>query len=180
MPRSTATTVSEYLAALPPERRSVITAMREFMRKHIPQGYEESMLWDAITWSVPLARFPNTYNGQPLCYAALASKKSYFSLHLMAVYGDSALAAKFKADFKKAGKRLDMGKACVRFNSTEDLALDAVRDALTVATPDAWVARYEAMRNAPTATRKTAARKKMTRRPKKTSARPQVARTRGT
>ena len=87
--KNTATTVTEYLAALPPERRSVIAAMREFMRKHIPHGYEEGIQWGAITWCVPLAQYPNTYNGQPLCYVGLGAKKSYNSLYLMGVYNSA-------------------------------------------------------------------------------------------
>jgi hypothetical protein len=169
--KNTATTVTEYLAALPPERRSVIAAMREFMRKHIPHGYEEGIHWGAITWCVPLAQYPNTYNGQPLCYAALAAQKNYFALYPMTVYGDSSLAAGFKAAFKKAGKKLDMGKSCVRFKSTEDLALDAVRDALTVASPAQWIAHYEAVRG-----ERPARKTKPKRNPRKTVRRKAVAR----
>jgi len=143
-----ATTVTEYLDALPEDRRSAIKAVRAVIKKNIPKGYEEGMEFGYISWTVPLAVYPDTYNGQPLCYAALAAQKNYFALYLMTVYGDSDLAVGFKAAFKKAGKKLDMGKSCVRFRSTEDLALDAVRDALTAASPAQWIAHYEAVRGA--------------------------------
>jgi hypothetical protein len=175
--RHKATTVVEYLASLPPERRGVVAAMREFVRKHIPAGYEEGINWGAITWSVPLARYPNTYNGQPLCYVALAAQKNYNALYLMTVYGDSQLAADFKARFKRAGKRLDMGKSCVRFKSTEDLALEAVQTALGVASPEQWIAHYESVRDTQAAkkkqkkTRKAVRKKPASRSPRSASLR---------
>jgi len=143
-----AKTVAEYLASLPPDRRAAISGARDFVRKHLPSGYVEEMDWGAITWAVPLSRFADTYNGRPLCYAALAATKRGGSLYLMPVYGDKALEAEFRAAFKRAGKKLDMGKSCVHFRTLDDLALDAVAKALASATPDEWIRRYEVSRGA--------------------------------
>src|SRR5262245_11984452 len=121
-----ATTVTEYLDALPEDRRSAIKAVRAVIKKNIPKGYEEGMEFGYISWTVPLAVYPDTYNGQPLCYAALASQKSHMALYLMCAYADGPLKKKLEAGFKAAGKKLDMGKACVRFRKLDDLPLDVI------------------------------------------------------
>lgn len=143
MASSKATTVSAYLAELPPDRRKAIAAVRAVIRKHLPEGYKESMGYGMICYSVPLARYPGTYNGQPLCYAALAAQKGYCSVYLMGVYGDTAQAKAFRAGFAKAGKKLDMGKSCVRFKTADDLPLDVIGEAIAATPVEAFIATYE-------------------------------------
>ena len=128
--------------------------MRAFVRKHLPKGYEELLGYGMIMWSVPLKQFPDTYNGHPLLYAALASQKNYFALYLMGAYGDSKLGAKFREGFRKAGKKLDMGKSCVRFQAMDDLALDAVAEVVERWTPAEWIELYKSSRTAPATSRK--------------------------
>jgi uncharacterized protein YdhG (YjbR/CyaY superfamily) len=130
MARSKAATVAQYLAQLPAERRAALARVRSVIKQHLPRGYRETMSWGMITYEVPLSLHPKTYNGRPLMYAALAAQKGYSTLHLMPVYGDTELARRLKEGFKKAGKKLDMGKACIRFHRAEDLALDAVAKAV--------------------------------------------------
>src|SRR5262245_60727668 len=128
MVSSRATTVREYLAALPPERRDDLAALRALVRKHLPRGFEEGMQYGMIAWHVPLARYPQTYNGQALTVAALAAQKGYGSLYLMTVYGDPEVERWFKAAFRAAGKKLDMGKSCLRFRTLDDLPLDVLAE----------------------------------------------------
>jgi hypothetical protein len=47
-------------------------------------------------------------------------------LHFLCFYGHPTLSTWFTTEYKKSGKKLDMGKGCVRFKSLEDLALDVV------------------------------------------------------
>ena len=124
--KSSAVTVVEYIAGLPEDRRAAIKAVRDVIRKHVPKGYAEGIESGCITWSVPLAVYPDTYNGQPLMYAALASQKNHIGLYLMCAYMNPPLRKKLEAGFKAAGKKLDMGKACVRFRKLEDLPLDVI------------------------------------------------------
>src|SRR3712207_2603796 len=124
MPSSKAATVDAYLAELPPERRAVVSAVRDVVRKHLPKGYTETMNWGMISYELPLDRYPSTYNGKPLSYAALAAQKSYFALYLPVVYQDPEQESRLREEFKKAGKKLDMGKSCLRFERVEDLPLD--------------------------------------------------------
>ena len=114
--QSNATTVEDYLATLPDDRRTAITTVRDLVNEHLPDGYRESMAFGMITWSVPLERLPDTYNGQPLGYIALASQKNYMTLYLMSAYGDEETW--FREEYAKSGKKLDMGKSCVRFKIT--------------------------------------------------------------
>lgn len=119
-------TVATFLAGLPLDRRTEVVKVRRVIRKHLPKGYKEGLGLGMIMYAVPLRVYPDTYNGHPLCYVALAVHKRFFSLYLMSVYGSSKLLAELKAGFKKAGKKLDMGKSCIRFKRADDLDLDTI------------------------------------------------------
>ena len=144
MVMSKAPTVSQYLASLPADRRKIVGAVRKLIKANLPAGYKETMGWGAICYSVPLSVLPDTYNGEPLCYAALAAQKNYCSLYLMSVYGDAVRAKAFKAAFAKAGKKLDMGKSCVRFKTLDDLPLDVIADTIAATPMAKYVAAYKA------------------------------------
>jgi len=100
-----------------------------------------------LVYQVPLARYSDTYNGHPLWYVALASEKSYLSLHLMRIYGDPAMAKRLRDGFRAAGKKLDMGKACVRFKTADDLPLDVIADVVSSTPLERWVAIARAARH---------------------------------
>ena len=113
---------------------------------NLPRGYRESMNWGMVCYEVPLEKYPDTYNGQPLGYAALAAQKNYIALHLMCAYQDSELEKKLREGFARAGKKLDMGKSCIRFKKLEDLPLDVIGELVATLTPEQFIARYEAAR----------------------------------
>jgi len=123
---SNATTVDAYLESLPPARREAISAVREVILANLPEGYEEVMRWGMICYEVPLATCPDTYNGEPLMYAALASQKRHMAVYLTAIYADPDRAEDFARRYRETGKRLDMGKSCVRFTKLEHLPLELV------------------------------------------------------
>ena len=143
------TTVAAYLDSLTPEKRAVIEEARALVHEHIPKGYAEFMNWGVINWGIPLEEFPNTYNGQPLCYIGLGAQKNYNSLYLMGVYGaDGDYTAPFSQKllvdaFKKAGKRLDMGKCCLHFKTLDDLELTSVAKVIGMSTPKEFIAYYK-------------------------------------
>ena len=139
-------TIQEYLQNLPEERRGVVSRVRELILKHLPEGYQESLNWGAITYEIPLERYPKTYNGQPLSYLALAAQKNYYSLYLMGVYDNPAREAWLREEFQKAGKKINMGKACLRFKKLEDLPLDAIGQVIASTPPEKFIERYEAIR----------------------------------
>lgn len=141
-----APTVAQFLARLPVERRREVKRVRTLIRRHLPKGYEETVTKNMLVYQVPLARYAETYNGQPLWYAALASEKSYLSLHLMNLYGDPVQARRLREGFRAAGKKLDMGKSCVHFKTAEDLPLDVVGAVIASTPMDRWVAIARAAR----------------------------------
>ena len=143
MVKSDAKTVEEYLELLPEERRNVVSTIRALVLNNLPTGYQESINWGTITYSIPLEQYPSTYNGQPLTYLALAAQKNYYSLYLMSVYGDPQQEDWLKERFKQAGKKLDMGKSCLRFHKIEDLPMDVIAKVIARTTPEAFIARYE-------------------------------------
>ena len=149
MARSTATTAEEYLAELPEDRRAEVRAVYDVVRAHMPAGYGETIAWGMIAWGVPLSRYPDTYNGQPLGYAALAAQKQYHSLYLMGAYTDPAQEARLREAFERAGKKLDMGKSCIRFRRADDLPLAAIGEIVASMPPDAFIAGYEAAKGKP-------------------------------
>ncbi len=131
--QSKATTVDLYLAELPADRRASIQAVRQVILSNLDPGYEEGMQYGMIGYYVPHSLYPSGYHcdpKQPLPFVCLASQKNYLSLYMMSVYGDSDLAKWFQATWKKTGKKLDMGKSCIRFKRPEDLALDVIGEAI--------------------------------------------------
>jgi hypothetical protein len=146
MVSSKARTVAAYLAELPPERRRALEALRRVVRANLPAGYREMIGFGMIGYGVPLSAYPDTYNGHPLAYAGMAAQKHYFSLYLMGVYADEDLRKRFESAYRKSGKKLDMGKCCVRFKTVEDLPLDVIGEAIAAMPMETFIVKYETAR----------------------------------
>jgi hypothetical protein len=163
MVSSAAATVEAYLAALPPERREVVTTIRDLVNAHLPEGYCEGMAYGMIGWAVPLSRFPDTYNGQPLCYVALAAQKNAYSLYLMGVYSVGEQERRLREAAAAEGKKLDMGKSCLRFARPEQLPLAAIGALIASLPVEEFIAHHEAVhagrRRSGGAAKKAAAKK---------------------
>lgn len=143
--RSEAKTVKEYLDGLPEERRKALSKVRAVVRKNLAKGFRESMNWGMITYEVPLSLCPDTYNGKPLLYAALASQKNHMAIYLTGCYMSDATRREFESAYAAAGKRLDAGKSCVRFKKVEDLPLEVIGDAVAEYTVEEFVKRAQAI-----------------------------------
>ncbi len=143
MVSSKETTATGYLASLPPERRAVIAKVRTLIRKHLPNGYVEAMNWGMLCYEVPLSTYPDTYNKQPLCYIGLAAQKNNYAIYLMNVYGDTPLQRKLIAAYKASGKRLDMGKCCLRFRELDNLPMDVIAEIVASTPVETMIARHE-------------------------------------
>ena len=156
MARSTATTPEEYIASLPDDRRETVAAVRDVVNRNLPPGYEEGMASGMIGWWVPLETFPDTYNGQPLGLAGLASQKNYISLYLNTVYGSQAEEAWFKDRYAESGKRLNMGKSCLRFRRLDEVPLDVIGETIARADLDRTLAHYAEARGSSRKTRAAA------------------------
>jgi uncharacterized protein YdhG (YjbR/CyaY superfamily) len=145
--RSDATTVGQYLSELPEDRRAAIETVRKTILENLPEGYEEAMNWGMITYQVPLETYPDTYNGQPLMYAALASQKTYMAVYLTGIYVSEEARREFETAYKASGKRFDVGKSCVRFRELEDLPLELIGEAIGSVGVDEFVGRAKSARS---------------------------------
>ena len=171
----TASTVAQYLAALPADRRAALSAVRKAINENLPDGYEEGIQFGMIGWYVPLSLYPAGYGENPkvpLSFVALGSQKSGMVLHFLCFYGYPTLRDWFISEwseweerhrrksregsgeqvggranqYKKSGKKLDMGKGCVRFKKLEDLALNVVGETVARVSVEEHIANYRAAR----------------------------------
>lgn len=166
--KSDAATVDDYLRELPADRRAAIEAVRKVIRKNLDKDYEEGMQYGTLSYYVPHSVYPAGYHcdpRQPLMFAAIASQKNYLSFYFMPIYGDANLRTWFEQAWADAGKKLDAGKACIRFKRVEDLALDVIGQAVRRVPARAYIAACEAARQAQSqGPRKKAVKKALTRR----------------
>jgi hypothetical protein len=139
--------VEQYLSELPDDRREAILAVRKVILENLPAGYEEAMNWGMITYQFPLSVYPDTYNGRPLMYAALASQKNYMSLYLTAVYMNETDGRRFEAEYRATGKRYDAGKSCVRFRKLDDLPLPLIGRTIALMDVDTFIEKVKAARH---------------------------------
>ncbi|MGH9279734.1 MAG: DUF1801 domain-containing protein [Acidimicrobiales bacterium] len=146
MVRSDATTVEAYLDELAPDRREAVETVRGVILANLQPGFEEGMQYGMIGYYVPLSRYPVTYNGEALTLAGLASQKRHLALYLMGPYVDDDEQARFREQWEATGKRLDMGKSCIRFRRLDDVPLDVVGGAIARASVDAYIDAYERAR----------------------------------
>jgi hypothetical protein len=146
MVSSKETTPAAYLASLPAERRKVIAAVRAVIRKHLPKGYVETMNWGMLSYEIPLSRYPDTYNKQPLSYVAVAAQKHNYALYLMNAEAVPGWLDELKTWYAEQGKRLDMGKCCLRFKRLEDVPLDLVGTLVAATSVDERIANEERRR----------------------------------
>ena len=145
-PPSNVKTPAQYIASLPGDRAKTIATVRALVNNHIPRGYDECLVWGTIGWTIPLSRYPDTYNKQPICYVALSSQKNYCSLYLFGAYWSANQLDQLKAAFKAAGKKLNMGKCCVSFKSPDDLPLEAIGKLISAISSEQWIEIYEQSR----------------------------------
>jgi uncharacterized protein YdhG (YjbR/CyaY superfamily) len=146
-----ASTVSEYLAALPADRREALSEVRRAINRALPPGYEEGVQFGMMSWFVPLSTYPAGYGGNKkvaLPLISVASQKGYMALHMICFYGQPALREWFTTQYAKSGKKLDMGQGCVRFKTLPDLALDVIEKTVARLPVKDYVAGYQAMRDA--------------------------------
>ena len=135
MARSNASTPDAYIAELEPDRAAELGRVRDSLNAAMPDGYVERMAWGMISWEVPIEVSGSTYNKQPLVYAALAAQKNYNALYLNCVYVSAERTERLREAFATAGKKLDMGKSCIRFKRADDLPLDAIASEIGSTTP---------------------------------------------
>jgi uncharacterized protein YdhG (YjbR/CyaY superfamily) len=141
------TTVEEYIAALPLERKKTFEEIRKTIKKHLPKGFKECIAYNMVGYVVPLSVYPDGYHCNPklpLGFMALASQKNAISLHHMGIYGDPKLTKWFTDEYDKTGiGKLDMGKGCIRFKNMEKIPYQLIGELCSKITVEDWIKRYE-------------------------------------
>ena len=140
--RSEAKIVTDYIDDLPTDRKLAISKVRNIILSNLPKGIEEVMNWGMISYQIPIKTYPNTYNGQPLMYAALASQKNHMAVYLSGIYSDEKLRNKFIEDYQLTGKKSDLGKSCVRFRKIEDIPLELIGSAISALDVNSFIELY--------------------------------------
>lgn len=140
---SKATTVKAFLDELADDRREALGAVRDQILANKPDGVVEEMRWGMICYEVPLETYPDTYNGQPLQFAALASQKNHMAVYLNTVYASDELEQWFVSEYKATGNKLDMGKSCVRFKKLEQFPVDLIGETIKRTSLDDFLKMYE-------------------------------------
>lgn len=161
--QSKATTVAEYLKGLDPDRRKAITAIRKVLKDNLDPKIKEMMTYGMIGYVVPHSVYPDGYHcnpDTPLPFANLASQKSHMGLYLFCIYGNPKEKARLEKEWKATGKKLDMGKACIRFKKLEDVPMDVLGAAIKRITVAKFVEQYE--KDVPASAR---SKKKMAKKP---------------
>jgi Domain of unknown function (DU1801) len=145
--QSKATTVEQYLAELPPDRKKALTDLRKTILKNLPKGFQETMGYGMIGYVIPHSRYPDGYHcnpSLPLPFMNIASQKNFIAIYNMGIYANPAILKWFtEAHAKASTKKLDMGKSCVRYKNPDDIPLDLIGKLAAKITPDEWIDLYE-------------------------------------
>lgn len=161
--QSKAATVAAYLKSLPEDRRKALQAIRKVVNDNLDPKVKEAMAYGMPGWVVPLSVYPDGYHcakDTPLPFASLASQKNHMALYLFCVYSVPGEAERLAEEWKAAGKKLDMGKSCLRFKKLEDVPLEVIGKAVKRMTLKKFIAGYEEALAGTSAGRKKAAAKK--------------------
>jgi hypothetical protein len=144
---NTATTVQEYMDALPGERKSPIMQLRNSIREQLPSGFEERISYGMIGYVVPHSLYPPGYHVNPklpLPFLNLASQKAYIALYHIGLYADPSLLNWFMAEYRKqTGRKPYIGKSCVRFKNTAQIPYALIGELASKMSPQQWIACYE-------------------------------------
>ena len=157
------TNVTQYLASLDPDRKKALQAIRKVVRANLDPKVKEGIQYGMIGYFIPHSVYPDGYHcspEQPLPFMSIASQKNHMAVYLFCIYGDEAEAARFEKQWAKSGKKLDMGKSCVRFKKIEDVCLTSIGAAVKRMTAARFIKHYEANVVSATARKKKAASKK--------------------
>ena len=145
--QSKATTVEQYLAELPEDRKAAMLKLRNAIKENLPQGFEEVISYGMLGYVVPHSIYPSGYNCNPklpLPFINLASQKNFIALYHMGIYANKNLESWFVSEYPKHVKiKLDMGKSCIRFKKMDDIPFDFIGELAAKVSVEDWISNYE-------------------------------------
>ena len=143
-----ATTPGEYISQLPEERREAFSKLRKVILEHLPEGFEETMIYGMIGYVVPHSIYPDGYHVDPklpLPFINLGSQKNFIALYHMGMYTNDELLNWFKAEYANHSKtKLDMGKSCIRLKKTDAIPYALIGELVSKMQVQEWIDTYEA------------------------------------
>jgi uncharacterized protein YdhG (YjbR/CyaY superfamily) len=145
--QSKATTLEQYLAELPEERKAPMLRLRNNIKNNLPKGFEEVMSYGMLGYVVPHSIYPDGYHCTPklpLPFMNVASQKNFIAVYHMGIYGSNNLLDWFIAEYSKNAKtKLDMGKGCIRFKKMEDIPFDLIGELASKMSVEEYITLYE-------------------------------------
>jgi hypothetical protein len=142
-------TPAEYIKELSAEQKPLVKKLRALVRKHLPTGYVETMRWGMICYEIPLKVCPDTYNKQPLMYAAIGAQKHHVGVYLCGLYAFEDIRKPFVKAWKKTGTKLDMGKSCIRLKAWEQCEPELIAEVIASVPVDEFIKRTRAVQKKP-------------------------------
>ena len=140
-------TVEEYIAALPDDRKQIISKLRDIVKSNLPDGFEEQLAYGMISYVVPLARYPRGYHvkpNEPLPFLSIAAQKNHIALYHLGLYSDKGLTDWFAGEYLKVvPTKLDMGKSCIRFKNPKHIPFDLIAGLCRKMTVEEYINLYE-------------------------------------
>jgi hypothetical protein len=124
--KGSATTIEEYIAGVPEERRELVKFLHDFIQKAAPQlkpHFAANMLGYGSFKYLDSKKQPRDW---PVI--ALANQKNYISIYVCAVEDGQYAAEKYAP---KLGK-VSVGRSCIRFKKLEDVDLDTLKKVIRV------------------------------------------------
>ena len=147
--KSNATTVDQYIAELPENRKETIQKLRKIILKNKPAELKEQINCGMIGYVIPHSVYPKGYHcdpKSPLPLLNLASQKNYISLYNMCLYDDTGLLEWFKKEYSKhSDQKLNMGKCCIRFTKPEKIPYDLIAELISKINVDEYISHYESV-----------------------------------
>ena len=143
--------IEEYMDALPIERKEIVSKIRKIFQEHLPSGYEERLQYKMPSFVVPLSRYPKGYlnrKNEPLPFISIASQKNHIAIYHSGIYSDENLLVWAQERYKDlTGKKLDMGKSCLRFKKMEEIPYVFLKELAGKMSVEAFVELVEKVRN---------------------------------
>lgn len=143
---SKATTIDDYIAELPEERKRIIQKLRNCIKSNISKGFQEGIQYGMIGYFVPHEIYPSGYHcnpKEPLPFMSIASQKNSVNVYHMGLYANKDLYDWFVTEYSKQfSRKLDIGKSCVRFKKETDIPFKILAELVQKISVDEWISIY--------------------------------------
>ena len=139
----------EYIEQLSEDRQVVMNKLRKTILDNLPNGFEETMIYNMIGYVVPHTMYPGGYHVDPtlpLPFINIASQKNFIAVYHMGVYAIPEVMDWFVNEYPNhSSLKLNMGKSCIRFKNINKIPYELLGELVSKITAQEWVEVYEAV-----------------------------------